>query len=596
MPEAYLTKTSRPLPRLPSQDEPRRMQTQLRRLRDDLARLQNTRRMIRWGNGLSLLIVAVIATLALAFVADVALEMSRLQRLVLLGLVIGTCVWAFKRFTKPWLVQSESLIEVALLVERHQQIDSDLVAAIQFEQPEAASWGSAQLESAVITHVARISPQLNVFEGFSQTDFKRRTLLAATAVVAVAICWAAYPGYLNAFLSRLFVGSGFYPTKTQIVKVVVNDTPVFDGKVLQDRVLTPFGHPVKFEIAVGGEISSATQTGKLRVQSLDGQIATDVEITAAAATAPDAMTSTGRLTLRGELPRLMDSVTFEVFVGDARTVPFTIEAVPLPVVDVRLKVTPPAYAAAVDTATASDKGDAKWHLSVIEGSRIDVVVEALNKDLDWVKLWIGKDAHRLVPTDGSSKLWSLKTEDTPLASVSEPVEYRIEVLDKQSLQLEAPIRGTIRLKQDLPPRIAVTTRTTKVISTAKPPIAYSVQDDYGISKVVAQVQVSKENGDSTDREIEILSPAAVKTQTLHKGTHKLDLAQLKLVKGDELKVTFVAYDYRGTREPKKSFSEPLLFHVTDQQGILSGLLETDLESAKQLDAIIRRELGIGKEK
>ena len=571
------------------------MQTQLRKLRDDLSRLQNTRRMIRWGNGFSMLVVAVIVTLLLAFVADVALDMSRLQRLVLLGLVLVTCVWAYKRFTKPWLDKSESLIEVALLVERQQQIDSDLVAALQFEQPEAESWGSAQLKSAVVTHVAQISPQLNVFEGFSQTDFKRRTLFAATAVLAVCVCWAAYPGYLSAFLSRLFVGSGFYPTKTHIQIVTVNKTSVFDGKVLQDRVLTPFGHPVKFAIEVGGELPS-TRSGKLRIQSLDGAISTDVEIVAPAASAPDTKTSKNLLTLRGELPRLMDSVTFEVFVGDARTVPFTIEAVPLPVVDVRLKVTPPAYAAAADTPASSDNGDAKWHLSVIEGSRVDVVVEAQNKDLEWVKLWIGKDAHRLTPSDGSNKLWSLKTEDTPLASISEAIEYRIEVLDKQDLQLEAPIRGTIRLKQDLPPRIAVATRTSKVISTAKPPIAYSVQDDYGVSKVVAQVQISKADGESTEREIEILASAAGKTQTLLKGTHKFDLAPLKLVKGDELKVTFVAYDYRGTREPKTSFSEPLMFHVTDVQGIMSGMLETDVESAKQLDAIIRRELGIGKEK
>jgi len=67
-----------------------------------------------------------------------------------------------------------------------------------------------------------------------------------------------------------------------------------------------------------------------------------------------------------------------------------------------------------------------------------------------------------------------------------------------------------------------------------------------------------------------------------------------LVKSEELKVTFVAYDYRGEElESQRSFSEPVIFQVTDRQGILSGLLETDQESAKQLDAIIRRELGIG---
>ena len=56
---------------------------------------------------------------------------------------------------------------------------------------------------------------------------------------------------------------------------------------------------------------------------------------------------------------------------------------------------------------------------------------------------------------------------------------------------------------------------------------------------------------------------------------------------------FIAWDYRGSLEPQKSYSEPLILSVTDQQGILSGLLQTDEESAKQLDAIIRRELGIG---
>ena len=55
----------------------------------------------------------------------------------------------------------------------------------------------------------------------------------------------------------------------------------------------------------------------------------------------------------------------------------------------------------------------------------------------------------------------------------------------------------------------------------------------------------------------------------------------------------MAYDYRGESDSQRSFSEPVIFQVTDRQGILSGLLETDQESAKQLDAIIRRELGIG---
>lgn len=565
------------------------MPTQLGQLRSELARLQSSRRLIRWGNGFSLLVTALVLTLLIAFLADITLDMSRLQRVVLLGLVITAAVWAFKRFTKPWLIQHEDLVEVALLVERHQKIDSDLVAAMQFEQPEASTWGSPQLETAVVTRVAEMSPKLNVFEGFSLLDFQRRVTIAVALLLAVVVCWVANPGYLNAFMSRLLLGNAFYPTSTQILKLTVNQTPLFDGNVLKSTIATPFGQPVKFEVAIGGELP-ATLAGKLRVQSLDGSIATDVDLL------PPETSEPGTTLLRGELPRLMDSVQFEVLVGDARTVPFQINAVPLPVVDVKLKVTPPSYATSAESSSADAKGAAKWHLSVIEGSRVDIELDSLNSDLDSAKLWLGEHEFALTPRDSGSRSWSLKTDGTPLASVSEALEYKLQVTDKQGLQLEAPIRGTIRLKQDLPPRIAVSSRTNRVIATANPPILYSVQDDYAISKVVAQVQVSHGDTEIPDREFAVVTVPESKTQAVAKGTFKLDLTSLKLSKGDELKVTFVAYDYRGTREPKKSFSEPLLFQVTDQQGILSGLLETDQESAKQLDAIIRRELGIGKEK
>lgn len=565
------------------------MQTRLAPLRHQLARLQNRRRLIRWSNGFSVLMTATIVTLLIAFVADYALDMSRLQRVVLLGLVVTAVIWAYRRFTEPWLQQGEDLLQVALLVERQQKIDSHLVAALQFEQPGAEVWGSPQLEQAVVTEVAEFTPKLNVFEGFSLLDLQRRLAIAAALLVGMGVSWIANPGYLNAFFNRLMLGNAFYPTETQIAKVTVNGTSLYDNGVVKESFATPFGQSVNFEVTISGLIPESLK-GRLQVQNLDGTISTDVELVAPEKSEP------GTLVLRGQLPRLMDSVNFEVFVGDARSIPFQIKAVPLPVVDLQLQVTPPRYAAAASTSNADAKGAAKWHLSVIEGSRIDVSLESLNSDLDSAKLWIGEHEFSLTKSGDGARKWALKPDGTPLASIAEPVEYKLQVTDTQGLQLEAPIRGSIRLKQDLPPRIAVQSRTNRIIPTASPPIAYSVQDDYALSKVVAQVQVSRADNEIPDREFAVVTVPDHRPQASAKGTYKLDLTSLKLMKGDELKVTFVAYDYRGSREPKKSFSEPLLFQVTDQQGILSGLLETDQESAKQLDAIIRRELGISKEK
>ncbi len=77
-----------------------------------------------------------------------------LQRLLLLGLAAAGVIWAFARFALPWLGKHEDVTEMALLVQRQTGIDSDLVAALQFESPDAEHWGSPQLETAVIDRVA----------------------------------------------------------------------------------------------------------------------------------------------------------------------------------------------------------------------------------------------------------------------------------------------------------------------------------------------------------------------------------------------------------------------------------------------------------
>ena len=165
------------------------MATRLGKLRLELGRLQSTRRLVRWGNGFSLLATAAVMILVVSFLADWLFDMSQAQRFVLLGLVIGGVVWAFRKYTRPWLQQKEDLVELALQVEHRQGIDSDLVAAMQFEESEARTWGSEELENAVISQVADLSPQLNVFAGFSAADFRRRL---GTAAVHDGWCGEAY--------------------------------------------------------------------------------------------------------------------------------------------------------------------------------------------------------------------------------------------------------------------------------------------------------------------------------------------------------------------------------------------------------------------
>ena len=163
------------------------MSTQLGRLRSDLVRLRNTRQMIRGISGLSLLLQSALLILVGGFLLDWLLDMSTAQRCILLALMAVVLAWSFHRFAKPWFGQSEDLIELALDVEQRHGLDNDLVSALQFEQPEAAAWGSTQLESAVITQVAELTPQLKVFDGLSFGDFKRLMTILAVVVAVPTI-------------------------------------------------------------------------------------------------------------------------------------------------------------------------------------------------------------------------------------------------------------------------------------------------------------------------------------------------------------------------------------------------------------------------
>ncbi len=576
------------------------MSTQLGQLRSQLTRLRNTRQMVRGISGLSLLLQSAMLIMVGGFLLDWLLDMSTAQRCILLALMAVVLGWSFRRFVKPWFGQDDNLIELALDVEQRHGLDNDLVSAIQFEGPEAATWGSTQLESAVITQVAELTPELKVFEGLSFADFKRRMIILAVAVALPTFASALFPGYFHAYLNRMLLGSSQYPTATLITEVVINGQSVINETgLVSEEITSPFGHPLMFQVRIAGENPAATAR-TIHVQSLDGAVSTDVRLSenespSESDTTSETVASDTPLILTGELPRLMDSVAIQVFVGDARSSKIIVQATPLPVVEPELSVTPPEYVRAA--IAPADSTESKRALSVVEGSRIDLSVRSLNKPLEMVALTIGESDYRLTPKDAEKREWTLDVSGTEFAEISETLRYQIQATDAQGLQLENPIHGTIRLRTDQPPRLAISARTRNVVATAKPPIIWSASDDFGLSRVFARIQVARADGEVSETEVEVASkPEHGTPQTSLRGTYPLDLYSLKLVKGDELKVTFAAYDYRGAGEPAISYSEPIQLQLTDRQGILSGLLETDEESARQLDAIIRRELGIGDSK
>jgi hypothetical protein len=570
-------------------------------LRRQLTGLRRRRQSVRLGAAWLAIILAVLWTLAIVFLLDWQLSMSRLQRVVAVAIGAGAVIWAYRRFAKPLLSRRETDLDMALMVERQQGIDSDLVAAIQFENPEAAGWGSSQLERAVIDYVSAFSRGLNVFEGIPTEHIYRRGIALAITVAVLLAAIAMAPKYATTFFARLAMSNRHYPTQTMIEQVQVNSAVVTEG----DReVRVGYGQPIDFAVRVSGEPPGNVK--RVELHSNAGGSAQSIELT------QSSRSSTGERVFVGQLPQLIDTLEFDVHVGDAWTEPTTLEVIPLPVVEPKLTATPPAYARSA-VITEQDKAAGMRQLSVLEGSRVDLEVNCANKALTAVTLTLDsmnslsdkktgnqKKQFDLQPQDADRRRWTLPAADSPLAHIDSRAKYEIQVTDADGLHLPHPIDGSINIKPDRPPTVTASVDVQYFLPSAGvPEIKYSASDDYGISAMRMFVEVIHPGGnpDTSAEPIPVAKQKLAKpvlTQDLPlTGAYRLPLDQFKLAKGDQVKLILEATDYRGDQPGKATKSDPVILQITDESGIMAAMSETDRHAYEQMNTLIQRQSQTG---
>jgi hypothetical protein len=248
------------------------------------------------------------------------------------------------------------------------------------------------------------------------------------------------------------------------------------------------------------------------------------------------------------------------------------------------------YAAKVKPARAAT---GSRQIAVMEGSQVLLVVRCANKPLATADLVIEERRFPLVPQDAEKRSWK-PAPGSPLDDISEAIAFEVHVVDGDGLSPEQPLRGQIHLQTDRPPRVAGAVVTEKVLPGARPSLVWGAADDNGLAEIRLFKQVNRAAGEVLESEELVQAvPADKQPQATLRGKHLIDLKPLGLAKGDEVRVTLQATDYRGNRPGATARSETIIFTVTDESGILAALVEADEKSARQLDQIIQRQLGIG---
>ena len=571
-------------------------------LRSRIAQVGRRRRFMRRLSAASRLVLAILIAAAVLFLVDWVFAPGRLARLLMLLVAAAAIARVAWRRVRPGLAARESEADIALLIEKQQGIDSDLVAALEFSRGTATP-GSADLRDAVVDYVADFGRSWQMPREAVDPKLRRRLAWLAFAVAVVATAVAVRPDFAAAFVNRMLLGRAHYPTRTQIESLTIAGQSVDPAPWAAASVPCPLGRPLTFEVGIGGE---PPRLVRLRLASLGTGGTTEIDLV------PDAVGNS--TTYSARLPRLAESIDAQVFAGDAWTEPVRVRAIAPPLVDLALAATPPAYAGGrVERAPQGAR-----QVTVLEGSRVDLTLRCTNKKLASATLVVDGTEHPLQPRSadgGGDAEWELAGAASPLARLERSMAYEIRIVDEDGLGADMPLVGSIRVKPDAPPRVTADVQTRLVLPTATPRLAWRVADDHaiaGLEIVVEPVSAAADTATQPDAGGESVGPRRDRTATIPVplskaggagwvGADRLPLEGLATVKldglglavGDQVRVIARAIDYRGDTAGQAAESEPILLEVTDERGILAGLLESDERSVEQLDAIIGRELTVG---
>lgn len=547
-------------------------------LRSRLQSLGLARAAVRWGNALAIGVTVLLLSWLAAYAFDWSLQGNRwIRAAVLVAWGTGMAAVAH-RWLWPLIGPAESLDELALVVEREHGIDSDLVAALQFDNPLTPVPGSSRLSSAVVDYVAEFSQTLDVFRGFSWDGLPRRAGVAGGLLVLTGLIVMQSPAHAAAFWNRFWLGTERYPTRTQIVELSINGTAisVFHSDVV--RVAIPQDDPLRIEVTIAGELPALVEAEVRGLHSRDRTMWTFAAV-------DDSETQFGF-----QAPRLVESVRLHVRAGDATSDPVEIAIVPLPVVDVVWTARPPGYAAGLQQELTAGARQ----FSALQGSQLALQLSGVNKPLQSAALKLGTQTIPLVKsTTAGGEIWQLPSE-SPLKELREALTYELDVVDVDQLRPKPALTGEIRLQPDRLPRVAAAVISRRLLPAAAPKVTYGATDDFGLRAVRWELEIVRTDGSRQSATGDIWRRQPQSSERTLRGETTIPFSSYGLTKGDEVRLTLLAEDERGAYPAGTGRSETLVFDITDRNGILESLLEFDQQSARQLDEIIERELGIGR--
>jgi hypothetical protein len=516
-------------------------------------------------DGLSRLVLAATAFVALTFLVDWALILPAAVRLVMLAAGLGLFAWVLGRRVVYPLGVRVSDDDLALFVEREfPELNDRLISAIQLARQPA---DDRPQEGHV---VATNSPELvqalveDAEKATGSMDFKR---VLVRRHVGKILCWAfvlggvlaagaiAKPAYASIYLNRLLGGSQRWPQRTelQVLDFTERRRVVAKGDDLAIAVTYSGVRPGKVNLDYEYETG---ERGRERLTPMEGN---RFQVTFTRVTGP---------------------FTFTVEGGDFTSDPHTVDTVIPPAIDqVRLFYEYPPYMRKPNTPP--DRPETTGNVLAPFGTKVRFEAET-NEDLKSASLAVGPkgkertDPLQVTPTaEGKPRLIGGSFTVHEVLS-----EYALQLRATNGLSNRDPIRFTIKGLEDRPPDIKVFDPMGDefVTEVCERPLEIEVVDDHGIARIALEYRVIAQQKDKSKDQTAMDFGREHNTREYGepaiRSQYVLDISKFQLQAGDHVEVRFRAHDYKDIGAPNVKYSKPYKFSIVSM-----AALEKELQDA-----------------
>lgn len=531
--------------------QPSPLETRLAKLRAQVRRLLAL-------HGLGLMAGILVPIVVLLGLADWLVHLDAVVRLIALATFVGYAGWLlFRHVATPLFVRFADL-DIALRIEqRWPGLNDRLASTVQFLHVEADDdrFGSPAFREATIRQTLEETKGIDFRQAIEPRPVLKVLGIASAMVALGVVVVVAAPTSSSIALRRLFLpfGSTRWPQATHLT-LIDRETP---RKVAKGDPFT-----VGVSVAKGDRIPASA---RVTYRFDDGEAATE----------PLGVVEGG--IFRGRLESVDRGFTFSVAAGDDSTsiTNVAVKVVPPPAIkELTVRLVSPSYTG----QEAQTLAPGVTQIKAVDGTRVELSALA-NKPIESASLQLGES-----PAKPEVAFDKARTRLSAQFTASQSFPFWFSLRDTEGFSSREAVRYELRSARDEAPRVVIDDpdNDRDVPAQAKVPVAFTVDDDFGIQSASLLYQVAV--GGSEPTQVVVLPLWDSKGQPQERSVrhqqvrYTWDLAPLKLSPGSIITFHAEAKDFDDLKGPNLGKSRQLRFRIV-----------SDEEAGRQLDDM-RREI------